>query len=56
VAGDAWRKLGKREMAVKEWSLYLSLMPDAPDRKVIEQSIAATRRDIEMTPPRPNVD
>jgi len=52
VAGDAWRKLGKREMAVKEWSLYLSLQPDAPDRRDIEKSIAATRRDIEITPPR----
>jgi hypothetical protein len=56
VAGDAWRKLGKREMAVKEWSLYLSQMPDAPDRKAIEQSVAATRRDIEMTPARPAVE
>jgi hypothetical protein len=53
VAGEAWRRLGNREMAVKEWSLYLSLMPDAPDRKAIEQSIAATRRDIEMSPARP---
>jgi len=56
VAGEAWRKLGNREMAVKEWSLYLSLMPDAPDRKAVEQSIAASRRDIEMTPARPGLD
>jgi hypothetical protein len=56
VAGDAWRKLGNREMAVKEWSLYLSLVPDAPDRKAIEQSVASTRRDIEMTPAKPVVE
>ena len=56
VAGDAWRKLGNREMAVKEWSLYLSLMPDSPDRKVIEHSIATTRRDIEMSPAKPVVE
>jgi hypothetical protein len=56
VAGDAWRKLGNREMAVKEWSLYLSQVPDSPDRKAIEQSIAATRRDIEMAPAKPVVE
>jgi hypothetical protein len=50
VMGQAWRRLGNRELAVKEWSLYLSLAPDAPDRQEVEKAISSAARDIDMTP------
>ena len=56
VCGQAHRRLGNRDLAIKEYSLYLSLSPDAPDRKAIEEAITATARDIEMTAPRAPLD
>ncbi len=56
VCGQAYRRLGNRDMAIKEYSLYLSLSPDAPDRKAIEEAITATASDIEMTAPRAPLD
>ncbi len=55
-AGEAYRRMGNRNMAVKEFSLYLSLAPDAPDRKAIEQAIASSRKDIDMTAPKPALE
>jgi hypothetical protein len=52
VCGQAYRRLGKRDLAIKEYSLYLTLAPDAPDRKAVEEAIAAVSRDIEMTAPK----
>jgi len=52
VCGQAYRRLGKRDQAIKEYSLYLSLAPDAPDRKEVEEAISAASRDIEMAPPK----
>ena len=52
VCGQAYRRLGNRDLAIKEYSLYLSLSPDAPDRKEVEDAIAAASRDIEMPAPR----
>ena len=52
VCGQAYRRLGKRDLAIKEFSLYLSLAPGAPDRKEVEEAISAVSRDIEMTAPR----
>jgi tetratricopeptide (TPR) repeat protein len=56
VCGQAYRRLGNRDLAIKEYSLYLSLAPDAPDRKAIEEAITATSRDIDMTPPKTPLD
>lgn len=56
VCGQAYRRLGNRDLAIKEYSLYLSLSPDAPDRKAVEEAITATARDIEMTAPRAPLD
>ncbi len=53
VIGLAWKRLGNRDLAVKELSIYVSQAPDAPDRKEIEQVIASLARDIEMSPARP---
>jgi hypothetical protein len=52
VAGEAYRRLGDRNRAIQEWSLYVTMAPDAPDRKAVEQAIASTRKDIPMTQPR----
>lgn len=56
VIGLAWKRLGNRDLAVKELSIYVSQAPDAPDRKEIEQVIATLARDIEMSPARPSHD
>jgi len=56
VCGQAYRRMGNRDLAIKEYSLYLSLSPDAPDRKAIEEAITATSKDIEMTPPKLPLD
>jgi hypothetical protein len=37
---------------VQELSIYLTMSPDAPDRKAVEQAIDAARRDIPMAQPR----
>ncbi len=50
VAGEACRRLGDRNQAIRELSLYVTQAPDAPDRKAVEQAIAAMRHDIDMTP------
>jgi len=52
VAGEAYRRLGDRNRAIQEWSLYVSLAPDAPDRKAVEQAIAGARKDIPMSQPK----
>ena len=56
VAGQAYRKLGDRGQAMKEYTMYLSMMPDAPDCKAIEEAIAATSKDIDMTPAKVPLD
>jgi tetratricopeptide (TPR) repeat protein len=56
ACGEAYRRMKNREMAIKEYSLYLSLAPDAPDRKEIEQAVAASRKDIEIPMPKPVQD
>jgi hypothetical protein len=56
VCGQAYRRLGNRNLAIKEYSLYLSLAPDAPDRKAIEEAISATGKDIDMTAPKTPLD
>jgi PEGA domain len=56
VAGQAYRKLGDRGQAVKEYTMYLSMAPDAPDRKAIEEAITATSKDIDMTPAKVPLD
>jgi hypothetical protein len=56
VAGEAHRKLGNRTAAVQELSVYLTLAPDAPDRKAVEQAIAAARKDIPMGQPKAGQD
>jgi tetratricopeptide (TPR) repeat protein len=52
IAGEAYRRLGNRNQAIQEFSIYLTLAPDAPDRKEIEQAIASARKDIQMTQPK----
>ena len=49
-------KLGDRGQAVKEYTMYLSMAPDAPDRKAIEEAITATSKDIDMTPAKVPLD
>ncbi len=56
VCGQAYRGLGNRDLAIKEFSIYLSLSPDAPDRKAVEEAIAAASRDIEMPAPKLPLD
>jgi hypothetical protein len=56
ISGEAYLRLGDRNLAVKEYSLYLSLAPDAPDRKAVEQAIAGARRDIEMSTSKPPLE
>jgi hypothetical protein len=56
VCGQAYLRLGKRDLAIKEFSVYLSLAPGAPDRKEVEQAISAASRDIEMTAPKARVE
>jgi hypothetical protein len=52
VAGEAHRQLGNRNRAVQHYSVYVTLAPDAPDRKQIEDAIAAVRGDVTVSPPR----
>ncbi len=52
VAGEAYRRLGDRNRAIQEFSIYVTMAPDAPDRKAVEQSIASARKDIPMTQPK----
>jgi hypothetical protein len=52
ISGEAYRLLGDRNRAIQEFSIYVTMVPDAPDRKSVEQAIAAARKDIQMTQPR----
>jgi len=52
ISGEAYRRLGDRNKAVQEYSIYLTMSPDASDRRVIEQAIDAARKDIPMAQPR----
>jgi tetratricopeptide (TPR) repeat protein len=52
ISGEAYRRLGDRNKAVQELSIYLTMSPDAPDRKAVEQAIEAARKDIPMAQPR----
>ncbi len=56
AAGEAHRRLGQRNQAIQEYSLYVSMAPDAPDRKAIERTIAAARKDIQMEAPKPALE
>lgn len=56
VAGEAYRRLGDRNRAIQEYSIYLTDAPDAPDRKAVEAAIAAARKDIDMTQPRQGLE
>ncbi len=53
VAGEAYRRLGDRNRAVQEYSIYLTLQPDAPDRETIERLIGAARGDLTIPGPKP---
>ncbi len=53
AAGEAYRRLGDGNKAIQEFSIYVSMAPDAPDRKAVEQAIAGARKDIQMTRPVP---
>jgi hypothetical protein len=53
AAGEAYRRLGDRNKAIQEFSIYVTMAPDAPDRKTVEQAIAAARKDIQMSAPAP---
>jgi len=50
VAGEAYRQLGDRNRAVQEWSLFLIMQPDAPDREAIEKAIEGARGDLTIPP------
>jgi len=52
VAGEAHRRLGHRDAAVRHYSSYVTLVPDAPDRKAIEAAIAEARGDLTLPGPR----
>jgi hypothetical protein len=52
VSGEAYRRLGDRNKAIQEFSIYVTMAPDAPDRKAVDDTIAAARKDIPMTQPR----
>jgi hypothetical protein len=52
ISGEAYRRLGDRNKAVQELSIYLTMSPDAPDRKAVEQAIESVRKDIPMGQPR----
>lgn len=50
VAGQARWQLGDRHRAVQEFSVYLMMEPQAPDRVAIERAIEAARRDMTIAP------
>jgi hypothetical protein len=52
VAGEAQRRLGNRNAAIQHYSTYVTLLPDAPDRKAIEAAIAEARGDLTIPAPR----
>lgn len=52
AAGEAHRLLGHRNQAVQHYSIYVTLLPDAPDRKAIEAAIATVRGDVTIPAPR----
>jgi len=53
AAGDAYRLLGDRNRAVQEYSVYLTLQPEAPDRMAVEREIEAARGDLTIPGPKP---
>ena len=54
TAGEAYVQLGDRNKAVQEFSVYITMQPDAPDRAAIEKAIEAARGDITIPSLRPN--
>lgn len=46
VLGAVYEKQGDRQRAAQEYSLYLSLSPDAPDAKAIAEAVARARGDL----------
>jgi len=52
VAGEAYRRLGDRNRAAQEYSIYLTMEPDAPDRQAIERLIGAARGDLTIPGPK----
>lgn len=46
VLGDAAFALGQRKRAVLEYSAYLQLAPDAPDRRAVQRRVEELRGDI----------
>ena len=50
VAGEAYQQLGDRNRAVQEFSVYLTMQPDAPDREVVEKAIEGARGDLTIPP------
>jgi hypothetical protein len=56
AAGEAYRRLGDGNRSIQELSIYVNMAPDAPDRKTVEQLIAAARKDIQMSRPAPALE
>ncbi len=56
TAGYAQLRLGNRNEAVRQFSLYISLAPEAADRKDIEKAVGLARKDIPMTTPKPPLE
>jgi tetratricopeptide (TPR) repeat protein len=52
AAAEAHRRLGNRKGAIQHYSAYVTLLPDAPDRKAIEAAIAEARGDLTIPAPR----
>jgi len=46
VLGDAALALGQRRRAIAEYSAYLSLAPDAPDREMVQARVEGLRGDL----------
>jgi tetratricopeptide (TPR) repeat protein len=46
VLGTAFLALGNERRAIQEYSTYLQLAPDAPDRRQVERTVARLRGDV----------
>ncbi len=46
VVGEAAQALGQRKRAIQEYSAYLQLSPDAPDRAVVQRRVEELRGDL----------
>jgi tetratricopeptide (TPR) repeat protein len=46
VLGEAAQALGRRKRAIQEYSTYLQLAPDAPDRSVVQRRVEELRGDL----------